>query len=55
MSNWQRSIIKERREYKDYLFYVADPGPVNAAYSSQECPRCSWVDGDNFKCRKCGF
>jgi len=60
VSNWQRSIIKERLEYKNHVFSVTDPGPVNAAYSSQECPECGWVEaknrsGDAFKCRKCGF
>jgi len=60
VSNWQRSIVKERLEYKNHVFSVTDPGPVNAAYSSQECPECGWVDaknrsGDVFKCRKCGF
>lgn len=60
VSNWQRSIIKERLEYKNHIHSVADPGPRNAAYSSQTCPVCSWVDarnrnGDIFKCCKCGF
>jgi len=60
VSNWQRSIIKERLEYKSHVYSVSDPGPQNAAYSSQRCPRCGWVDaknrhGDEFKCRKCGF
>ncbi len=60
VSGWQRSIIKERLEYKNYIYSVADPGPVNAAYSSQTCPMCGWVDaknrrGDVFKCQKCGF
>lgn len=60
VSGWQRRIIKERKEYKNYIFNVADPGPVNAAYSSQTCPMCGWVEaknrrGDVFKCRKCGF
>ncbi|MEW6244674.1 MAG: hypothetical protein AB1497_10560 [Bacillota bacterium] len=31
LSNWQRSIIKERLEYKNYNYSVTDPGPVNAA------------------------
>ena len=60
VSNWQRSIIKKRLEYKNHIFSVIDPGPQNAAYSSQECPECGWVDaknrhGDIFKCRKCSF
>lgn len=60
VTNWQRHIIKERLGYKNYIYFVTDPGPVNAAYSSQQCPQCSWVDfgnrhGDTFKCRKCGF
>lgn len=60
VSGWQRNIIKKRREYKNYLYSVTDPGPQNAAYSSQECPQCGWVDaknrnGDIFKCRHCGF
>ncbi|AVX21326.1 Putative transposase DNA-binding domain-containing protein [Carboxydocella sporoproducens DSM 16521] len=60
VSGWQRNIIKERREYKNYVYSVTDPGPQNAAYSSQECPQCGWVDaknrnGDIFKCRQCGF
>lgn len=60
VSNWQRSIIKERLEYKNYIYSVTDPAPVNAAYSSQVCPMCGWVEaknrhGDVFKCRKCGF
>lgn len=60
VSGWQRSIIEERREYKWFVFSVEDPGPVNAAYSSQTCPACGWVDpqnreGDIFRCRKCGF
>ena len=60
VTNWQRRIIKERREYKNHIFGVADPGPVNGAYSSQTCPACGWVDpknrhGDVFRCRKCGF
>lgn len=60
VSGWQRSIIKERLEYKNYIFSVTDPGPQNVAYSSQTCPMCGWVDaknrnGDVFKCRRCGF
>ncbi|NHM27256.1 transposase [Desulfofundulus sp. TPOSR] len=60
VSGWQRSIIKERLGYKNYIYSVTDPGPVNAAYSSQTCPVCGWVDaknrcGDVFKCRKCNF
>ena len=60
VSMWQRSIIKERKEYKNHVFGVTDPGPQNAAYSSQACPECGWVDprnreGDGFTCRKCGF
>ena len=60
VTTWQRSIIKERMEYKNHIYCVTDPGPVNAAYSSQTCPMCGWVDaknrhGDVFKCRKCGF
>jgi transposase len=60
VSGWQRSIIKERQEYKNYVYSVTDPGPQNAAYSSQTCPMCGWVDaknrhGDVFKCQKCGF
>lgn len=60
VSGWQRSTIKERLEYKNYIYSVTDPGPVNAAYSSQTCPMCGWVDaknrrGDVFKCLKCGF
>jgi len=37
---WMRRITKERLEYKSYVNSVADPGPVNAAYASQECPVC---------------
>ncbi len=60
VANWQRNIIKKRLEYKNYIYSVTDPGPVNAAYTSQQCPQCGWVDarnrsGDTFKCRKCGF
>ncbi|WP_172839208.1 zinc ribbon domain-containing protein [Thermanaeromonas toyohensis] len=60
VSLWMRRITKEHLEYKSYVNSVADPGPVNAAYASQECPVCHWVDplnrdGDVFKCRKCGF
>ncbi|WP_035107505.1 zinc ribbon domain-containing protein [Desulfovirgula thermocuniculi] len=60
ISGWRRHIIKERREYKWFVFSVEDPGPVNAAYSSQTCPVCGWVDpqnrkGDIFECRECGF
>ncbi|WP_041570908.1 zinc ribbon domain-containing protein [Candidatus Desulforudis audaxviator] len=60
VGNWQRSIIKERLGYRNYIYSVVDPGPQNAAYSSQTCPMCGWLDtknrsGDNFKCRKCGF
>ncbi|CAB3389512.1 zinc ribbon domain-containing protein [Kyrpidia spormannii] len=60
VSGWQRNIIKERREYKNYVYSVTDPGAQNAAYSSQGCPQCGWVDaknrnGDIFKCRQCGF
>ena len=60
VSGWQRSAVKERKQYKWFVFSVEDPGPVNAAYSSQACPKCGWVDprnreGDVFRCRKCGF
>jgi transposase len=60
VSNWHRGAVKKRLEYKNHVHSVADPGPQNAAYSSQECPDCGWVDagnrhGDVFKCRKCGF
>ncbi len=60
VSLWMRRITKERLEYKSCIYSVADLGPVNAAYASQECPVCHWVDpqnrnGDVFKCRKCGF
>ncbi|MGB9826741.1 MAG: zinc ribbon domain-containing protein, partial [Desulfofundulus sp.] len=60
VSLWMRRITKERLEYKSYIYSVADPGPVNVAYASQECPVCHWVDprnrdGDIFKCRRCGF
>lgn len=60
VANWQRNIIKKRLEYKNYIYSVTDPGPVNAAYTSQQCPQCGWVDarnrsGDTFQCRKCGF
>lgn len=60
VSGWQRSIIKARLGYKNYIYSVTDPGPVNAAYSSQTCPMCGWLDaknrhGDVFKCRKCSF
>lgn len=60
VSLWMRRITKERLEYKSHIHSVTDPGPVNAAYASQECPECHWVDtgnrnGDLFRCRKCGF
>ena len=60
VSNWQRNTIKKRLEYKNHIYSVTDPGPTNAAYTSQQCPQCGWVDsrnrhGDTFKCRKCGF
>lgn len=59
VSNWHRSFIKARLEYKSHVYSVNNPGPVNAAYSSQTCPVCGWVDaknrqGDEFKCQKCG-
>ena len=60
VSAWHRSAVKERMEYKNHIYSVTDPGPRNAAYSSQTCPVCGWVDaknrsGDVFKCQKCGF
>nr|WP_041458780.1 zinc ribbon domain-containing protein [Ammonifex degensii] len=60
VSMWQRSIIRERMGFKWFVYSVEDPGPVNAAYSSQTCPACGWPDpqnrsGDTFRCRKCGF
>jgi len=60
VSGWHRSVVKERLRYKSHVHSAADPGPVNAAYSSQECPECGWVDaanrrGDDFCCQKCGF
>lgn len=60
ISTWQRSIIGGRKEYKDYIYSVTDPGPVNAAYTSQTCPKCGWVGaknrhGDVFTCRRCGY
>lgn len=60
VSMWHRSTIRERMGYKLFVYSVEDPGPVNAAYSSQTCPVCGWVDpqnrrGDIFECRECGF
>lgn len=60
ISMWQRGILRERMEFKFSVHSVKDPGPVNAAYSSQTCPACGWLDpqnrsGETFRCRECGF
>ncbi len=58
VSQWARSILKDRSEFK------ASAGgsrreDVNPAYSSQTCPACGYVDrrnrqGDAFQCLHCG-
>ncbi|CAB3390223.1 transposase [Kyrpidia spormannii] len=62
VSQWQRQAIRERLEYLCHVYSITDPGPVNAAYTSQTCPcpGCGWVDGknrngDSFRCQKCGY
>ena len=58
LSAWTRGRIAERCDFKAGVdgtkFLLA-----NAAYSSQECCRCGWVEqsnrsGHTFRCRKCG-
>jgi IS605 OrfB family transposase len=59
VSRWMRQSLRERLEFK------AQAGGsrlviVNAAYTSQTCPACGWVDrenrhGDRFRCVRCGF
>jgi len=59
VSRWMRATLKERAEF------LAQAGGsrlemVNAAYTSQECPKCGCVhkdnrQGDRFHCRNCGF
>lgn len=56
---WTRSALRERAEFKTAV-YGSSVEPVNAAYSSQTCPSCGFVDaknrnGDRFRCRNCGF
>lgn len=58
LSGWVKGSLKERLEFK------ASAGrssckQVNAAYTSQTCPECGYVDrrnrtGDTFKCLNCG-
>ena len=59
VSRWMRQSLRER------LDFLSGAGGsrleiVNAAYSSQECPACGYVNrgnrtGDLFRCLKCGF
>lgn len=59
VSRWMRSNLKERAEF------LSQAGgsrlkTVNAAYTSQECPKCDYVhqnnrEGDRFHCRNCHF
>ncbi|MBE3564008.1 MAG: transposase [Hydrogenibacillus schlegelii] len=56
---WTRSALRERAEFKTAV-YGSSVEPVNAAYSSQTCPVCGFVDaknrnGDRFHCQNCGF
>jgi hypothetical protein len=58
VSQWARSILKDRSEFKASAggSRLAD---VNPAYSSQTCPACGYLDkrnrqGDVFQCLHCG-
>ena len=57
LSSWIKGFIKERIEFKA-LAKGFSHKPVNAAYTSQTCPVCSYVDKrnrkqDKFECLHC--
>lgn len=58
MSGWVRGLIAERLEYKAAVFGI-QLVHITASYSSQRCPKCSYVSrdnrsGDKFCCKACG-
>lgn len=58
LSHWVRGLIDERLKFKAAVKGVRI-AKVPAAYSSQRCPVCGYVDrdnrkGDRFKCLHCG-
>lgn len=58
LSAWTRGRIVDRCDYKAHVS-GSDVVLANAAYSSQACRQCGWVEQSNrqahaFKCRKCG-
>jgi putative transposase len=56
---WLRSTLAERIEFKASAAGCCRKH-VNPAYTSQLCPNCGYVDGENrkgdaFQCQKCGY
>ncbi len=59
LSAWVRGILQDRVQFKS-LAEGFRHSQVNAAYGSQECPQCGFVDagnrtGDRFVCLHCGY
>ena len=59
LSRWLRGYLQRRLVYKAELNGV-ELETVNAAYTSQTCPRCWFVaksnrHGDRFSCSNCGY
>jgi putative transposase len=59
LSSWQRGTIQKRVEFKALAEGFCHE-QVSAAYSSQLCPRCGYVDnknrsGDRFCCQHCKY
>jgi IS605 OrfB family transposase len=59
VSRWMRQSLGERLEFKIQAG-GSRQAIVNAAYTSQTCPACGWVDkenrhGDRLRCVRCHF
>lgn len=57
LNNWCKGIIQERLDYKFNIYNITTI-EVNAAYTSQRCPKCKYflnkrIQGDVFHCPNC--